>query len=94
MLECFGIICGLQLIRNLRVAENHMDEISSELVSVDERVQQLKGRLNQYTKEAAHTEFHLSKAKSTLSAAEGLVEKLNDEYTRWIVEVICFQNKV
>lgn len=72
---------------NLRLAESQMEEISSELMSVDERVQQLKAKLNQYTKEAAEIEFHLSKAKATLTAAEGLVGKLDDEFGRWKEEL-------
>lgn len=64
-----------------------MDNISSELMSVDEKVQELKQKLNQYTKEAAEIEFHLSKAKGTLLAAEGLVGKLDDEFGRWKIEV-------
>lgn len=69
-----------------------MGSISSELMSVDEKVQQLKEKLNQYTKEAAEIEFHLSKAKGTLLAAEGLVGKLDDEFGRWKIEVGFLRN--
>lgn len=40
-----------------------------------------------YTKEAAEVEIRLRGAQETLAAAEGLVEKLNDEYDRWQLQV-------
>ena len=52
-------------------------------MDVDKRVEKLKANLNQFTKEAAEIEIRLAKAKETLMAAEGLVGKLEDEFTRW-----------
>lgn len=70
------------------MAENQLGHLSTELMSVDERVQQLKGSLNQYTKEAAEIEVHLAGAKKTLVSAEKLVGKLLDEFGRWNTDVI------
>jgi dynein heavy chain 2 len=78
---------NVHLFRNLNLAETHMTELNVELDSVEKRVAHLKTKLNQNTKEAAEIEFHLNKAKSTLGAAQELVEKLNDEFTRWNFEV-------
>ena len=50
---------------------------------MNQSVQDLKEQLNVNTKEAAEIEIHLSKVQSTISAAEGLVVKLDDEYSRW-----------
>lgn len=50
----------------------------------------LKAQLATYTKEAAEIEIHLIAAQDTLSAAEGLINKLNDEYERWQTQVIKF----
>jgi len=71
-----------------------MSEISSELSSVEDKVQGLKQKLNQCTKEAAEIEFHLTKAKDTLSAAEGLVGKLQHEFSRWEKEVSNVYNLI
>lgn len=48
----------------------------------------LKGQLSTYTKEAAEVEIQLNKAQATLAAAEGLVDKLNEEYERWQQQVM------
>ena len=73
-----------QLIKQgLLAAEDQMGQLSSELMDVDKRVEKLKANLNQFTKEAAEIEIRLAKAKDTLMAAEGLVGKLEDEFTRW-----------
>jgi len=70
-----------------------MSELNAELDSVEKRVEHLKTKLNQNTKEAAEIEFHLNKAKSTLGAAEELVGKLNDEFMRWNDEVFNYTSK-
>uniref|UniRef100_A0A6P7FU93 Cytoplasmic dynein 2 heavy chain 1 n=1 Tax=Diabrotica virgifera virgifera TaxID=50390 RepID=A0A6P7FU93_DIAVI len=70
-------------IRNLSNAQNQLGELSAGLLDVDATVAKLKEQLSVYTKEAAEIEIDLTKAQSTLSAAEGLVGKLGDEYHRW-----------
>lgn len=68
-----------------------LGELSAGLLDVDAKVASLKGQLSTYTKEAAEVEIQLNKAQSTLAAAEGLVEKLNEEYERWKQQVSCYQ---
>lgn len=75
------------LEQNLELTESEMNEISSGLTTVDEKVKALTERYKQCSSEAMGIQFNLDKAKSTLAAAEGLVGKLNDEYTRWKKEV-------
>lgn len=73
--------------RNLDSFEANIGKISSDLSDVNERVAELKVRLNTFTKEAAEIEIHLTKAKETLKAAETLVGKLVEEYDRWKIQV-------
>lgn len=47
----------------------------------------LKAQLSAYTKEAAEIEIDLNKARETLTKAEAMVDKLNDEYQRWQQQV-------
>lgn len=54
---------------------------------VDKEVAVLREKLNRSTKEAVEVEFHLNKAKETMSAAESLVTKLEGEYKRWSQQV-------
>lgn len=71
-------------------AKFQLGELSSGLSTVDAKVAKLKEQLSTYTKEAAEIEIHLGKAQETLQAAEGLVDKLDDEYNRWKTQVILF----
>lgn len=58
---------------------------------MDAKVAELKIQLSTYTKEAAEIEINLKAAQEKLNAAEGLVNKLNDEYERWGKQVILLQ---
>lgn len=69
-------------------AELQLEELSTGLSDVDTAVAKLKLQLSTYTKEAAEIEIHLRAAQDTLATAEGLVDKLNDEYERWQKQVI------
>ena len=73
--------------RNLERAEAQIGELSVGLEDVDKQVSVLREKLNRSTKEAAEVEFHLNKAKETISAAESLVTKLEGEYQRWSQQV-------
>nr|CAD7594423.1 unnamed protein product [Timema genevievae] len=77
-----------KLQHNLMMAKNQIVQLSSGLSDVDRTVAKLKDQLNTYTREAAEIEIHLNRAQETINAAEGLVEKLNDEYNRWKTQVI------
>ncbi|CAH0554582.1 unnamed protein product [Brassicogethes aeneus] len=76
-----------KLQKNLKEAELHLVELSSGLSDVDAAVVKLKEKLSAYTKEAAEIEIDLNRAKETLNAAEDLVNKLNDEYERWKIQL-------
>lgn len=78
---------NLVVFRNLQNAELQLGELSAGLLDVDAKVAGLKNQLATYTKEAAEVEIQLNKAQGTLAAAEGLVEKLNEEYERWQQQV-------
>ena len=74
-------------LRNLKQAENQIEELSLEVADVDQKVTILKEKLNKSTKEATEVEFHLNKAKETIDAARSLVSKLEGEYNRWSQQV-------
>lgn len=61
---------------------------------MDVTVAKLKEQLSAYTKEAAAIEIDLNKAQETLSTAEGLVSKLNDEYERWQIQLKEFSIQI
>ncbi|KAI5737300.1 hypothetical protein M8J76_012015 [Diaphorina citri] len=67
----------------LKIAEDQIGELSEGLNDVDKTVSKLKDQLNSNTKEAAEIELKLGSVKDTISAAEGLVLKLNEEFSRW-----------
>lgn len=75
------------LYRNLTRAEAQIGELSAGLDEVDKEVAVLREKLNRSTKEAVEVEFHLNKAKETMTAAESLVTKLEGEYKRWSQQV-------
>lgn len=62
--------------------------LSTDLDNVEQTVSKLKEQLNSNTKEAAEIEVHLSKVQETIAAAEGLVAKLDEEYSRWSEQVL------
>lgn len=71
----------------LKESENQILLLSSGLDDVEQTVTQLKEQLNTNTKDAAEIEVHLTKVQSTIAAAEGLVVKLDEEYSRWSDQV-------
>ena len=70
-------------------AESQIGKLKSGLTDVDQAVAELKDQLNSYTKEAAQIQIHLSRARETIDAAEGLVLKLDEEYRRW-KNMVCY----
>lgn len=78
----------------MRNAELHLGELSSNLSDVDATVAKLKAQLSTYTKEAAEIEINLAAAQETLVAAEGLINKLNDEYERWQTQLKEFSEEL
>ncbi len=64
--------------------------LSTGLDDVNENVNQLKQQLTSNTKEAAEIQIRLTKVQDTIYAAEGLVAKLDEEYSRWSEQVrVC-----
>uniref|UniRef100_A0A1Y1MIN2 Uncharacterized protein n=1 Tax=Photinus pyralis TaxID=7054 RepID=A0A1Y1MIN2_PHOPY len=82
------------LFRNLATAELQLTELSSGLMDVDTAVAKLKNQLSTYTKEAAEIEINLNAARDTLNSAEGLINKLNDEYERWKIQLKEFSDEL
>lgn len=76
-----------KLHSKLQTANQRIKQLNTGVVDVDKAVSELKEQLNTYTKESAEIEIRLGKAQETISAAEGLLEKLNDEFERWKTQV-------
>ncbi|KAK5644082.1 hypothetical protein RI129_007927 [Pyrocoelia pectoralis] len=83
-----------KLKHNLAAAEMQLNELSSGLTDVDATVAKLKNQLSTYTKEAAEIEINLNAAQETLNSAEGLINKLNDEYERWKIQLKEFSDEL
>ncbi|XP_031341052.1 cytoplasmic dynein 2 heavy chain 1-like [Photinus pyralis] len=83
-----------KLKQNLATAELQLTELSSGLMDVDTAVAKLKNQLSTYTKEAAEIEINLNAARDTLNSAEGLINKLNDEYERWKIQLKEFSDEL
>ncbi|KAK6637824.1 hypothetical protein RUM44_008246 [Polyplax serrata] len=82
------------LQQNLTDIEDQVGTLSTGLGEVDEKVNDLKNRLNTYTREAAVIEIHLSKAQDTMASAQELLAKLEDEYERWTCQLEELTNAV
>lgn len=80
-----------QCYRNLNLAEERIDQLSSGLQDVDKTVAELKDRLNRFTREAAEIEIHLGQAQETIYGAQNLVHKLDMEYSRWQSQVLTLE---
>lgn len=73
--------------RKLQKAEEQIELLSDGLDNVEKNVSDLREQLNVNTKEAAEIELNINKEKKTIEAAQRLVEKLDDEFSRWGVQV-------
>lgn len=71
----------------LQKAEEQIELLSDGLDSVEKNVSQLREQLNVNTKEAAEIELNINKEKKTIEAAQKLVGKLDDEFSRWGTQV-------
>ncbi|CAA9993802.1 unnamed protein product [Nesidiocoris tenuis] len=80
------------LKKNINQAAGQINELETALANVDDTVAELKNQLSSSTKEAAEIEVRLANAEKTISAAEGLVLKLNDEFTVWNIQVRRIEN--
>ena len=85
----YTLMCKLH--SKLKESGDQILLLSSGLDDVEQTVTKLKEQLNTNTKEAAEIEVHLSKVQGTIAAAEGLVVKLDEEYSRWSEQVIELQ---
>jgi len=75
------------MYRKLQKAEEQIELLSDGLDSVEKNVSELREQLNINTKEAAEIELNINKEKKTIESAQKLVEKLDDEFSRWGVQV-------
>jgi len=74
----------------LQKAEEQIELLSDGLDNVDKNVSELREQLTVNTKEAAEIELNINKEKKTIEAAQKLVEKLDEEFSRWGSQVnIC-----
>lgn len=73
--------------RKLEKAEEQIGLLSDGLDNVEKNVTQLREQLNINTKEAAEIELNINKEKKTIESAQKLVEKLDDEFSRWGLQV-------
>lgn len=76
--------------RKLQKAEEQIELLSDGLDSVEKNVSELKEQLNVNTKEAAEIELNINKEKKTIETAQKLVEKLDDEFSRWGLQVFLY----
>jgi len=81
------IIVSLLLHSKLHKAEEQIELLSDGLDSVEKNVSELREQLNVNTKEAAEIELNINKEKKTIEVAQKLVEKLDDEFSRWGLQV-------
>jgi len=89
MQNCYYTRCiNYFLYRKLQKAEEQIELLSGGLDSVEKDVSELKNQLNINTKEAAEIELNINKEKKTIESAQKLVEKLDDEFSRWGVQVL------
>nr|XP_023648221.1 cytoplasmic dynein 2 heavy chain 1 isoform X1 [Paramormyrops kingsleyae]XP_023648222.1 cytoplasmic dynein 2 heavy chain 1 isoform X1 [Paramormyrops kingsleyae] len=75
------------LLENLRKTEGRKNKLEDQLSSVGKKVNELKGRFQGRTAEAAKLETEVSQAQETIGAAEKLVYQLDSENTRWNAQV-------
>lgn len=76
--------------RKLQKAEEQIELLSDGLDNVDKNVSELREQLTVNTKEAAEIELNINKEKKTIEAAQKLVKKLDEEFSRWGLQVdIC-----
>ena len=71
-----------------------MNSVGSELTKVDERVSMLRKTFEETTQEAAKLRIELEKAEETMSSAQNLVGKLENEYHRWTKQVDELQRQL
>lgn len=71
----------------MQKAEEQIELLSDGLDNVEKNVSDLREQLNVNTKEAAEIELNINKEKKTIEVAQRLVEKLDDEFSRWGIQV-------
>ncbi|XP_047109239.1 cytoplasmic dynein 2 heavy chain 1 [Schistocerca piceifrons] len=84
----------IALQSDLEAAEKQVTELSGELTGVDHKVAELRQQLNLYTREAAELEIKLSHAHKTIASAEGLLQKLGDEFQRWTEQLTTLSEEL
>ena len=75
------------LSQNIDSSEKKLEKLARVLEELDQKVQQMKGRFELLTTEAAKLRIEVEKEEEIISAAENLVGKLEGEYRRWSDQV-------
>lgn len=83
-----------KLKRSLSKITSKMNNVGSELKTVDERVAALRKTFEETTTEAAKLKMELEKAEEIMNAAQNLVGKLEGEHHRWNKQVADFQRQL
>lgn len=83
-----------KLKKSLEKVTTKMKTVGGELSRVDERVAQLRKTFEETTQEAAKLRIELEKAEETMSSAQNLVGKLENEYHRWNKQVDELQKQL
>ena len=75
------------LSQNIKSSEKKLEKLARVLEELDQKVQQMKGRFELLTTEAAKLRIEVEKEEEIISAAENLVGKLKGEHRRWSDQV-------
>ena len=75
------------LSQNIESSEKKLGKLARVLEELDQKVQQMKGRFELLTTEAAKLRIEVEKEEEIISAAENLVGKLKGEHRRWSDQV-------
>ena len=83
-----------KLKNSLAKVTSKMSSVGTELSKVSDRVEALKKTFQETTTEAAKLKIELDKAEETMSSAQNLVGKLENEHHRWNNQVAELQRQL
>lgn len=83
-----------KLKKSLEKVTSKITTVGAELSRVDDRVAALRKTFEETTTEAAKLKIELEKAEETMSSAQNLVGKLENEFHRWNSQVAELQKQL
>lgn len=83
-----------KLKKSLEKVTSKISTVGAELSRVDDRVAVLRKTFEETTTEAAKLKIELEKAEETMSSAQNLVGKLENEFHRWNSQVAELQKQL